>query len=33
MMSLLGSKKLKPAEIARLRELLDSKSSARKTKD
>jgi predicted transcriptional regulator len=29
-MSLLGSKKLKPSEIARLRDLLDSQSSHRK---
>ncbi|MFK7778117.1 MAG: BlaI/MecI/CopY family transcriptional regulator [Gimesia sp.] len=32
LMSLLGTKKLKPAEIARLRELLNSKSPNRKTK-
>ena len=31
-MSLLGSKKLKPAEIARLRDLLDSQSSKRSPK-
>ena len=31
-MSLLGSKKLKPAEIARLRDLLDSRSSNRNPK-
>ncbi|QDT98841.1 BlaI/MecI/CopY family transcriptional regulator [Gimesia aquarii] len=32
LMSLLGTKKLKPAEIIRLREILNSKSSNRKTK-
>jgi predicted transcriptional regulator len=32
-MSLLGSKKLKPAEIARLRSLLDSRSSTRNRKE
>lgn len=32
LMSLLGTKKLKPAEISRLRDLLNSKSSNRKTK-
>lgn len=32
LMSLLGTKKLKPAEIERLREIINSKSSNRKTK-